>query len=350
MRFPTFDIIKFLAMVMVVRGHIEGNGFLDIMSGIGINISIGVAMPYFFMVSGYFSAHSLEDGDFCKLISRIAGFLWPLAAFGVTFGLVLLLLCKIPLWKFAVYPIARVISGSWFLTTLAILHMLFFCLFKIAKRTKRRLIISFLLYTTLFFWAGQGKIATLLSVSNVLHMFPYFAFGVLVLKPFQPHKKWPIAVLCGIFFLAIAVMEGDVRSNGMGFYWVPTDWQTVVMDRHLFICFWARSLVGISGSVFILWAVDQCLKMVPKLSKLAVFGTTSLGVYVLHEWPLIQIHKYCSFDPLPSFWRWPLAFCLFFLCHFITIGIKSNSKFKFFFFGDEKWLKSVISQIMKKRR
>ena len=97
-----------------------------------------------------------------------------------------------------------------------------------------------------------------------------------------------------------------------------------------------------------LWAVDQLLKIVPRLSWFSVFGTTTLGVYVMHEWPMIQIHKYCAINPLPAIWRWPLTFALFFLCHYITIAIKSNSKLKFVFFGDQKWLQGKIGQILNK--
>lgn len=179
-------------------------------------------------------------------------------------------------------------------------------------------------------------------------MFPYFVFGVLVLKPFGFNDNWRMAIPCGIFFLLVIFFEGDVRSNGMGFYWTPSDWQTIVADKRLFLCFWARPAVGIAGSIFTLWVVDKILKIVPKLSCLAVFGTTTLGVYVIHEWPLIQVHKYCSFDSMTSFWRWPLTFAVFFLCHYVTIGIKGNMRLRFFFFGDEKWLARKIGKMLNK--
>lgn len=199
-----------------------------------------------------------------------------------------------------------------------------------------------LIYVGLFFSAGQGRIASFLRLTNILHMFPYFVFGVMALKSFELYKNALVAIPCGIFLLSVVFLEGDVRSNGMAFYWVPSDWQTVVADKHLFLCFFARTAVGIAGSIFVLWAVDKLLKLVPQLSRLAVFGTTTLGVYVMHGWPLIQIHKYFKFEPLSSCWRWPLALALFFACHYLTVLIRRYPKAKFFFFGDEKRLVAAI--------
>lgn len=158
------------------------------------------------------------------------------------------------------------------------------------------------------------------------------------MKPFKLHYKWSVAIPCGIFLCLVVFLEGDVRSNGMAFYWVPSDWQTIVADGHLLLCFFARTAVGIAGSIFVLWAVDKLLTLLPKLSRLAVFGTTTLGVYVMHEWPLIQIHKCFKFEPLSSCWRWPLALAIFFACHYLTVLIRRCPVSKFFFFGDEKWL------------
>ena len=70
--------------------------------------------------------------------------------------------------------------------------------------------------------------------------------------------------------------------------------------------------------------------------------TTTLGVYVMHEWPMIQISKYCSVTPLSSYYRWPLALVVFLACHYVTVAIKNNYRLRFIFFGDEKWLSGVF--------
>ena len=179
-------------------------------------------------------------------------------------------------------------------------------------------------------------------------MFPYFVFGILVMRPFELHGKWRIAIPCGIFLFAVVIFEGNVRTNGMSFYWVPSDWRTVISNGRLFLCFWARTAVGITGGIFILWIADKLIKLVPWLANFAVFGTTTLGVYVIHEWPLIQVHKYFQFESLPSCWRWPLTLVLFMGCHYVIVAIKRYRRLSFVFFGDEKWLASKVNLVASK--
>ena len=349
-RNPVYDVAKFMVMLLVVAGHLTGNNIVASELGISYlgNMNIGVAMPLFFMISGYFAARTFEVGDVKKIVARIVGFLWPLAAFGVIFGFVLLAFGKITLLKAMLYPAARVCFGSWFLKTLAIIYASVAVVYKMIKPMRWRLFVLVAIYGVLFFTAGHNRVSVMLGLPSVLHMFPYFVFGVLALKSFRPHYEWRIAIPCGIFFLGVVFLEGDIRTNGMAFYWVPSDWQTVVADNHLFLCFWARTAVGVAGSIFVLWAVDKLLKFVPQLAHLAVFGTTTLGVYVLHEWPLVQVHKYFHFDPLPSCWRWPLALGLFTFCHYIVIAIRRHGRLNFIFFGEEKWLAGKMCEILNK--
>ena len=105
-RNPVYDVTKFMVMLLVVAGHLTGNDIVSWESGISYlsNLNIGVAMPLFFMISGYFAARTLESGDIGKIVARIAGFLWPLAAFGVVFGFILFAAGKIPPWKAMLYP------------------------------------------------------------------------------------------------------------------------------------------------------------------------------------------------------------------------------------------------------
>lgn len=351
-RNPVFDVAKFLVMLLVIAGHLTGNGIVERGSGVSFlsNANIGVAMPLFFSISGYFAAKLLGTGDVAKIVARIVGFLWPLAAFGIVFGFILLGCGKIPAWKAALYPAARVCYGSWFLTTLAVIYAIVAIVWKFVRQMKWRVAVLLLVYATLFFISGQSGVPTWLREEYVFHMLPYFCFGVLLLRPYELYKRWRIAIPCGIIFLAVIFLEGDVRTNGMSFYWVPVDWQTIVSDKHLFLCFGARTAVGVTGSVFVLYVIDLLLMKAPWLSMFAVFGMTTLGVYVMHEWPLIQVHEYYSFEPLSAYWRLPLALILFFAFHYVTVAIKANNTLKCLFFGDEKWLSGVIKQWIQVRR
>jgi surface polysaccharide O-acyltransferase-like enzyme len=335
-------------MLMVVAGHLTGNMIVDgCMPQWYSNFNIGIAMPLFFIISGYFSNKSFERG-ISRIISRIIILLWPLAVFGLIFGTILFVTGKIPFYKAILYPLVRVYGGGWFLSTLAILYAVTAIVWNLSKRTVTRLIIIIIVYALCFFSAEQGRIASILRISNVLDMMPYFVFGL-----FLPYLKWHqnkiISICCGVIFLSVVFLEGDIHTNGMGFYWVPKNWRIVLADSHLMMCFFARTMVGITGTVFVLWIMDRILTLLPIISKLSVLGTTTLGVYVIHEWPLVQIHKYFDIAPLSSVWQWPLTFALFFICHYMTAVIDSNSWLKFFFFGDEAWLAGVLEKGLRRK-
>ena len=95
-----------------------------------------------------------------------------------------------------------------------------------------------------------------------------------------------------------------------------------------------RIALGLSGTIALLGFLDRILRRFPRFSSLAVFGTTTLGVYVLHEWPLVQLGKAdLPVLPLPCWTRWPLALAWFLLCHAIVAGIRHVPSLKFAFFG-----------------
>ena len=175
-RNPTFDVARFLVMLLVVSGHLTGNHIVACEPGVSYlsNANIGMAMPLFFMISGYFAAKTFGAGDVGKITARVIGFLWPLATFGAIFGILLFLFDKIPLWKAVLYPVARVCFGSWFLKTLAVIYIVVAVLWKFFKARRWRIVAVISIYVALFFTAGQGKISSLLGISNVLHMYPYF--------------------------------------------------------------------------------------------------------------------------------------------------------------------------------
>jgi len=350
-REPIFDIAKAIVMFMVVHGHLTGN--FIVASGCGRIYScfnIGIAMPLFFILSGFFSSRTIHLSD-GKTFARPILLVWPLFSFGVVFGIFLFAYGELSFFKLLSYPLVRLCCGGWFLVTLAKIYFVFAIVWRILNQNLYRYIAIAIVYIVLFF-AAEIKTpgVDVLQLANVLHMFPYFAFGMLVLSKYDLYRQWLIAIPCGIFFLGVVFFEGDIQRNGMGFYWVSTDWRDVVSNRHLFICFWARTTVGIAGVVFLLWVLKNLLLFMPKLAILSVLGTTTLGVYVMHEWPLIQIHKYLLFDTLPAQWEWILTCVLFLICHYLTIAIRRSSNAQMVFFGDERWLSGVIRKWVIKNR
>lgn len=336
-----FDIAKFLVMLMVISGHLTGNYIVD--NGMPLwysSFNVGLAMPLFFIVSGYFSEKSLSR-DVSRIVARIAGFLWPLASFGVVFGIVLYVIGEASVVKMMCYPIVRLIFGSWFLTTLAIIYALVAIVWRISDKGSIRTVVMVVIWILLFFLADQGSILSMMRIGSVREMLPYFIFGI-ILSRFRIHRIFSISIFCGLCFFVIVFSSGKITTNGLGFYWVPEDWQTVLRTPRLIVCLFVRPFVGIVGSIFLLGILYRLLERFPIVGRLSVFGTTTLGVYVMHEWPIIQINKYCEFKTLCSVWQWPITLMVFFLCHYITLIIKSKKLLNFCFFGDEKWLSKVL--------
>lgn len=348
-RNPVFDLIKAILMVSIISGHLEGNCITgcgdEMLQPFLGNLRLGVSMPLFFMISGLFAARTLCNAASyeSKIIARTLSFLWPLFSFGVLFGLTLLAFGMISPLKAAVYPLMRVCFGGWFLRTLAIIYLMTAIVCRMFRTTRLRLLVLGLVYVGLFF-APRGGV--FFWTGMVMHMFPYFVFGVFVLSKYKLYQNAFVAIPCSVAFFAVLTFEGKAVSNGMGFYWVPTEWRTVLCDGHLMFCFFARTAVGIIGGVSVLWLADRMVNVFPKIEKLAVFGTTSLGVYVVHEWPIIQAHNFFSFDPLPGMFKWPMAVLIFLMCHYFVIAIKRMSAAKFFFFGDERWVVSKVDSWM----
>ena len=346
-RNPTFDVAKALVMLLVVGGHL-GN----LVSNPGswcdpyfTNASIGVSMPLFFMMSGYFSAVSIRNGSFGKIFARAIGFLWPVFAFGCVIGAIIGVMGTKPLWKACLYPLVRIAFGGWFLLTIAIIYSVCAILIRIGKSESQRWLYLLLFYVCLFFAPSGGAFYW---TSKCLHMFPYFVFGMLVLKPYELYRKAVVAIPAGLLFIAVVAFEGDCWENGMSFYFVPTAWRVVLSDGHLFLCFWLRTIVGISGSIFVLWLLDGVCSRANFMDRLAVFGTTTLGVYVMHEWPLVQMRESSQFlGAIPYILKWPVAISIFLICHYVTLVIRKHRHASFVFFGNEKWLQELIDSRVK---
>ena len=258
------------------------------------------------------------------------------------FGAIIGLTGTKPLWKVLLYPVARVAFGDWFLLTIAIIYFSCALLVRLGKSEPCRLALLALFYVVLFF-APRGM--PLYWTGNVMHMFPYFVFGMFVLRPYGLQERAFVAIPAGLIFFSAILLEGNANTNGMSFYTVTIDWQTTLFNGHLLLCFVARTIVGISGAIFVLWLLGKLCNSVSFIRKLAVFGTTTLGVYVMHQWPLIQIKGFGLMpSPIVGYLKWPLALSLFLSCHYITLGIKRSRLLNSVFFCNEKWLAEHIDR------
>ena len=72
-----FDVAKFFAILMVVFGHVQTASQMTWGAPYIKNFIIGVNMPLFFAISGYFTRRMDSTGSWRYLVIRIANLLWP---------------------------------------------------------------------------------------------------------------------------------------------------------------------------------------------------------------------------------------------------------------------------------
>ena len=341
-RDPTFDITKAFLMYFVICGHLQAANIISapqvpLPSWYGAMV-VGVSMPCFFAISGFFAHKTFEECDWVKIIARSLSFVWPIISFGVVFGLCsaihtsrLSMILKQPLWLW---------GSLWFLRTLVIVYIITAAVFAISRRCVARLFMFAFVYFGLVFL--PHGFPCYIYLKDVMHMFPYFLFGVFALHVFLARENRKLAVACGMFFMAVALTEGRVTENGMGFYWVDSHWRTMLCTTKGVVCFIGRTAMGIAGTISLIWLFRGILKIMPSLAKLQCFGTTTLGVYVIHQWILARIGQCGGVFPLSSSWRWSVGLIVFIACHVFVTVVNSIPAVKVALFVNEKWIKQFL--------
>lgn len=332
-RNPVFDVVKALMMLWVIWGHLGLYGIVD--KGVSIymhNAKIGVNMPVFFVIGGCLAASAFEEGDWCKLISRAIHFMWPQVMIAVCYTLILSFLGGAGAFSW--------VMGMWFLHTYAIIYLLSAFVFSVTSSNWKRWAFFLVLYALMLFWPSRFRLSWF---GQIIHMFPYFVFGLMCLRGRVLRFGFCLGCVCGALYLAVVFLQGDSSINGMNFWKVNAHWKVVLFDWHEGVTFVARTCVGICGSIFVLFAVDTLLRLMPWLIGLSSFGITSLGVYVIHEYPLYVLGWHLPGLPLPAWSRLGVAIAYFLACHFFVMWIKSNSFVSVIFFGNEQWLRDRLN-------
>lgn len=309
-------------------------------------------MPLFFVVSGYFAESAFRKGTWGKVLARAVGFLWPCVAFGAMFALVQTAMGTGGgiRWFFH-FSVHDMPYSRWFLRSLAAIWLFSAVIVRECRTERPRWAAFVALYAAFLFLPAQLRfLLPWIGGEPTIHMLPYFVFGLMILRKRDCFRCARVAIPCGIVFLAIVFLEGNSNNNGMNYWTVSLRWREVFLDRNGLLCFFARTLVGVTGSVFLLWGLDRLLANVPALSRLAALGTTTLGVYVCQEWPLTQFHGNTKWLPLPHWTHWPVAIGWLLLCHLVICGIRRTPGLSTVFFGNEKWLARVFDKFLPGKR
>lgn len=342
-RLPLFDVAKALMMLWVVWGHLGLYGIVSIPEGNFphmLNAKIGVNMPLFFVISGYFAASTFARSGWCKIAARTIGFLWPQTALAICvaiFGI---------LFSLDFVESVKFLLTIWFLRTMLVVYVFAGLSYKFLKSDGLRWTALIGIYCLMVFLPVKMKSFWL---GAAVHMFPYFVFGLMILRRYELYKKAGVSVVCGLFFFMVVLLEGDAPTIGMSFWTGTAHWADLISNSYNAITFIARTAVGISGSVFVLFVVDRILCRFPRLSVIASVGMTTMGVYVLHEIILINAGETLSFLPFPSWTRWWLAIAYLLVCHFFVVLVRRNFITRLIFFGDEKRIESLLAVAFRRK-
>lgn len=324
-RDPYFDVLKFFAMFLVVFGHTywaigckTGMPYFE-------NFRCGMNMPLFFMISGYFAAHTIESGDWRKLGRHILGYFWPLAIVSFIFAVLAVSFGLEGSDKGLIgYAGRRFLFSSWFLWCLAGCFVLTFVCSRPKHIVFRRgafLSLIILLPCLNGVWQMHG----------VRAMMPHFLFGAFVLRRWNVWRNWRIGLPCLVAFLAGVFLQGDILMNGLSFYKGETSWRAFFADGYMFPLYLTRLINGVVGSVGAMWLLYVLVEKLSLMRALAPLGTTSLGVYILHQWLLARIPSgwFSGIDGVIL-----LSFLLFGICHLFVAATRKIEFFRRFLWGD----------------
>lgn len=335
----TFDVVKALMMVWVVWGHLGLYGITPPNANIYMaNAKIGVNMPVFFVMSGYFAAHTFKNASFSKIFARCVGFEWPQVIFASLCGLIMLFTGNG--WG---NTYCLVMRYGWFLHTMLIVFLLSYFIYRVATADWARWLLFGASYLALLFVPCSLRFWWM---QQTIHMLPYFVFGLLILGKYPLYKVKSVVVSCGLIFLFAVFCQGDSSNNGMNFWHVNATWRIVFSNVREFVTFIGRTIVGCVGSISIIGVIYFWLRRF-RLGGVwgASYGTTSMGVYIVHTWPMMMMGALIPWFPFPSWTRWLVAIVYFLICHYAIVLIKSTHWTRFFLFGDEAWLTSVLCHV-----
>lgn len=283
MRNPFFDVLKFFAILLVVYGHVGGAFGCSFGSPFINNFIVGVNMPLFFALSGYFSAKTIEVGDWKKLGRHLVGYFWPAASISVVFA-VFVIGFHLPECENGLigYAVRRFFFAAWFLWCLAICFVLtFVCMYPKSNLIKgvMWLMVLLLLPSVSGMWHG----------ANVREMLPHFCFGALVLRRWESWKNWKVGAGCLLLYLITVAVPNGATSNWRSFYGQPSTWAAFLHDGRLAVFYLARLANGMIGTLGIMWLFQVAVERSNLVARLAPLGRTTLGVYLLHHWLLMRV-------------------------------------------------------------
>lgn len=272
------DIIRGVAMLMVVLGHTISSSTSEYENTFIFRVIWSLQMPLFFIISGYVTRYSrpIENGmDLWRFISKrtlaylLPWIVWTFVVRGFIFGQEDFLDVRYLLWHMD--------SGYWFLVTLWCIVVIYgvsdYLSNKLAKRSKGFNILMHLacMVGGACILIGVGCVAgmSFLDIKLTLYYIPMYAFGYLYgqLQDSILTKHRATSIVETIIVLSLAVwLWLLVRVN---FYGVDATLGLLSM----------RYIASLCGSIFIIYTLSIICK---SGGVFVAVGKYSLEIYTTH--------------------------------------------------------------------
>ena len=326
-RNPAFDLARLLLMFGVVSGHLLGFQAVafDPCATPGWHLARNtVDIPGFFLIGGYMAASSFERGAWSGFFGRTIRLVWPTVPFTVILSAVGFLSGRSPWLSFVRFP-----HWLWFLRAYAAVYLLSAVLYRLGRTDRIRWVLFGLA------WIAMAAAETLLPAerrfwlprfawepSMALRCFLPFAFGLFVLRRRPIHENPRAAALCGLLFYAGIAVGTAVPAVVAGL----NPYRTLVPGTASGVQFLSDLLlfptVAVAGTVFLLGLCEDFSRRFPRtVAVLSPLGAASLGIYLLHEWPLLAMYWNGRLLLLPSWTLWPVTVAWTILCALAAIRI-----------------------------
>ena len=314
-RNPTIDVMKGLAILCVVWGHVVANNIPSNLQDVSFNIIYSFHMPLFFVVAGFVLYESLPKAiNYSKWLKNKAVYLLvPFIVLNICFWVV-------PHW----FPIMNIpihddsfldwllrafvfIQGDWFLWTMFwILALLSFI--TMFDKIGRTLLFWSFLVLILFLFIIICPPTNALGMSEVQWYLPFTVAGYLIAKYGKwLVKYWWVGVIGALAYTPIMFLTHFQGG------WIRMGIMNVLQNSSLFTTRVLQALTGISLIACIAW-------MLRRVKVFQWLGRYSLGVYLTH-WLFIGLGFGTGWKKVTT------AFVISLACSIIIILILQHIKY-----------------------
>lgn len=268
-----WDVCKAIAIFLVIWGHslqnltTDNNYWLE--DGIS-QILISFHMPLFMIISGYFAYSSLQKSFALVIRKKVVQLLLPSVVWGVIISSIAMAFhCDFTLSRL-LYIAENTIYSYWFLKSLFMCYFLVMLGTYIYRWGRIGAIIVFTI-----FLLGIGEY---LNYASTISMIPFFCFG-LFLRRYENMIFNNAKIIVTVSICIYCFCMTTWRSEDYNIYLHPFAWGGEELK-----CYLIRYLIGISGSVILIFFV-RYIHIKNAVSRISAFladiGTKTLGIYLI---------------------------------------------------------------------